>query len=527
MNKPSDQHIALMNRLQEMQKDQQIISSINTALAKVLDKKSIGIILNQSFKDTFLCNEVIVLTTKEGGEFFYSSFTEKNDHHSYSSDIYLDQCIQSSEPVIFYLKNLSEKKTSTPSYFMNAKKMGMHTAVGFCLPSIGDQKNIIFLFYKNFTEFNDRLERILRGVSTQLSITIRNIFFFEKFDALSTSTPDSQKKTEPVGKEEKGNKKGFNGIIGDSEIMQQIYQHITQIASSSSNVIIYGETGTGKELIAQAIHDLSPSARKSMIRINCASIPANLIESELFGHEKGSFTGATEQRKGKFEQANGGTIFLDEIGELPLELQGRLLRVLQEKEVERIGGNKTIKVNARVIAATNRSLEKEVAEGKFRSDLFYRLNVLPIHLPPLRDRKEDIPLLANHFLEKINLKTGKKIKGFSQKVMDSMCKNAWPGNIRELENIIERSIIIAKDNVIREMDLPKIFKAKEANNDFHMKTLHQVEKEHILKIVENCNGRIFGPQGAALILGLPPTTLISKMQKLGIQKEHYVKKNEQ
>ncbi|MCT2409323.1 sigma 54-interacting transcriptional regulator [Chryseobacterium antibioticum] len=525
MNKQSDQNIDLMTRLQEMQKDHLVISSINTAFAKVLDKKHISLVLHQSFKKEFLFNEVVILTAKDHKQqIFYSSFiTEENDTHSDSLDMCFEQCIQSPEPVSFYLKDFSEKKVSIP-YFTRAKKLGMLTAVGFCLPSVGDHKNVIFLLYKNFTEFNGRLERLLGGISTQLSITIRNILFSEKMDAFHISATDPQKEMKPVRKDDRKNKEGFNGIIGDSESIQQIYQQISQVASSPSNVIIYGETGTGKELIALAIHELSSSSHHPMIRINCASIPANLIESELFGHEKGSFTGATEQRKGKFEQANNSTIFLDEIGELPLALQGRLLRVLQEKEIERIGGNKTIKVNVRIIAATNRILEKEVAEGRFRSDLFYRLNVFPIHLPALRDRKDDIPLLAHYFLKKINLKTGKKISGFSQKVIHAMSKNTWPGNIRELENMIERSILTAKDSTIREMDLPKIFEQKTADPPFLSKTLHEVEKEHILKTVEKCNGRIFGPQGAALLLGVPATTLISKMQKLGIQKEHYFNK---
>ncbi|MEY8759019.1 sigma-54 interaction domain-containing protein [Chryseobacterium tongliaoense] len=524
MSKQSDQHTDLINRLQEMQKDQQVISSITMAFAKVLDKKHLDLVLNQSFKNEFLFNDLSILTANNDEQYiFYSSVTSgKNDYYLNSPDIYFEQCMQSSEPVIFYLNDFSEKKT-LPSYFMSAKKLGMHTAIGFCLPPVGNHKNVIFLFYKNSTEFNDRLERILRGVSTQLSITIRNISFSEKLDMPDISVSDSQKDTDPV-KKEKINKKGFNGIIGESEIMQQIYQQITRIAPSQSNVIIYGETGTGKELIAQAIHDLSSLAHRPMIRINCAAIPANLIESELFGHEKGSFTGATAQRKGKFEQADNSTIFLDEIGELPFSLQGRLLRVLQEKQIERIGGNKTIKVNVRIVAATNRVLEKEVAEGRFRLDLYHRLNVFPIHLSALRDRKEDIPLLADYFLEKLNLKTGKKINGFSQKVMNAMSKNPWPGNIRELENTIERSILTAKDNMIRTIDIPKAFNAKDTDQDFQIKTLQQVEKEHILQIVEKCNGRIFGPQGAALLLGLRPTTLISKMQKLGIKKEYYFKK---
>ncbi|KFE99086.1 sigma-54 interaction domain-containing protein [Chryseobacterium luteum] len=527
MNKLSDPNIDLITRLQEMQKEYLVISSITAAFAKVLDKKHFSSVLNQSFKNEFLFNEVIILTAQDNKQqIFYSSMiTEEHDNNNSDSlDIYFGQCIQSPEPVVFYLKDFSERKVSIP-YFTRGKKLGMHMAIGFFLPPVGDHKNVVFLFYKNFTEFNDRLERILRGISTQLSITVRNVSFSERLDVYESQISNPQKEIKNV-KDEERSKEGFNGIIGNSEVIQQIYRQISQVAFSPSNVIIYGETGTGKELIAQAIHELSSSSHHAMIRINCASIPANLIESELFGHEKGSFTGATEQRKGKFEQANGGTVFLDEIGELPLILQGRLLRVLQEKEIERIGGNKTIKVNVRIIAATNRILEKEVAEGRFRSDLFYRLNVFPIHLPALRERKEDIPLLAHYFLEKHHLKTGKKINGFSRKVIHAMCENPWPGNIRELENMVERSILTAKDSIIKEMEFPKGIFPQNKDQEFQIQTLQQVEKEYILKVVEKCNGRISGKHGAAVLLGLPSTTLISKMQKLGIQKGHYFKENE-
>jgi formate hydrogenlyase transcriptional activator len=517
-----DKNSILTKQLQEMQKELSIISSLTNSFSKILDKKDFGLVLNQSFKSEFNFADFLILRFDEinkEDEIFYSTFEMKSTQNQFLRII--QECVNSAEPIVFDLKDFSGNKI----FFSEAKNKGIRSVTAFCLPSIGEHNNVIFLFYKNYTEFNDQLERILKGISTQLSITIRNILFSEKLGIIYPLTPSLQKDIERNNRqEEKGNKEGFNGIIGNSEAMQQIYQQISQIASSSSNIIIYGETGTGKELIAQAIHDLSFSSHRVMVRINCASIPANLIESELFGHEKGSFTGATEQRKGKFELANNSTIFLDEIGELPLQLQGRLLRVLQEKEIERIGGNKTIKVNARVIAATNRILENEVAKGNFRSDLFYRLTVFPIHLPPLRERKEDIPLLANYFLGKLNLKTGKKINGFSQKVMIAMCKNAWPGNIRELQNMIERSFLTTKDGIIKEMDFPKIFNSEAIDQNFQIKTLHQVEKEHILKIIEKCNGRIFGPNGAALLLGVPPTTLISKMQKLGIQKEHYLKK---
>ncbi|MCJ8153020.1 sigma-54 dependent transcriptional regulator [Chryseobacterium sp. SSA4.19] len=520
MSKQADHTAEIMNRLHSMQREQLLISSLHKEFAGVLDKQQFQKTLNQGFKSQFLFDDIVILNkSADKIRIFLSSSVPQSDSFSNTHDIYFEQCLNSAEPILFDLKELPVNKSSTPMYFINAKDTGMRIAAGFSLPMIQDKQNVLFLFYKNHISADAIPERILTAISTQLSVTIRNIMIGEQLDITRDTIREAEQEIIP----QKIELKGFQGIIGESEVMKNIFDQIAQVAPSESNVIIYGETGTGKELIAQAVHNLSVSSRHRMVRINCASIPANLIESELFGYDKGSFTGASEQRRGKFEQAENGTIFLDEIGELPLELQGRLLRVLQEKEIERIGGNKRIKVNARVIAATNRNLEQEVAKGNFRSDLFYRLNVFPIHLPALRDRKEDIPLLADYFLEKHNAKTGKKIKGFSRKIIHKLCEHHWQGNIRELENIIERNIITAKENVIKEIDLPQTAGPQQTGTSFEIKTLQQVEKEYILKVIEKCNGKISGPSGAARLLGLPPTTLISKMQKLGIEKRHYFK----
>ncbi|WP_034762869.1 sigma-54 interaction domain-containing protein [Chryseobacterium gregarium] len=525
MSKQVDHTAELMRRLQDMQREQSVISSLNKAFSLVLDKDRFKMTLNQVFKSELSFDSFVILRNfKNGVEVFLSSSNPQKNIDENTLDTYFEQCLHSAEPLLFDLKAIALNTSSAPSYFLDARNAGMRMAAGFGLPSIQDDQNAIFLFYKNFISADDLPERILTGISTQLSVTVRNIIMGGQLNRTQHLTQETKQETIP----EQPTPQGFQGIIGESEPMQQIYEQISQVAPSGSNVLIYGETGTGKELVAQAIHGLSSSAHQKMIRINCAAIPANLIESELFGHEKGSFTGATEQRLGKFEQANNSTIFLDEIGELPFELQGRLLRVLQEKEIERIGGNNRIKVNVRIVAATNRNLEKEVAEGNFRSDLFYRLNVFPIYLPSLRERKEDIPLLANYFLEKHHLKAGKKIIGFSQKVINEMSRNPWPGNIRELENMVERSILTSKDSIIKEMEFAKgIAPPQNKDWEFQIKTLQQVEKEYILKVVEKCNGRISGKYGAAVLLGLPSTTLISKMQKLGIQKEHYFDKRNQ
>jgi transcriptional regulator with GAF, ATPase, and Fis domain len=299
---------------------------------------------------------------------------------------------------------------------------------------------------------------------------------------------------------------------------------VQQVSPSDSTVLLLGETGTGKELIARAIHNGSPRRNKLMIKVNCAAIPPNLIESELFGHERGSFTGATERRIGKFELAHQGTLFLDEIGEMPLELQVKLLRALQEKEIERVGGRVTIKVDARIIAATNRDLEKFMEEGKFRSDLYYRLNIFPIGLPTLRNRKEDIPALALHFVKQFSKKAGKKINSISNKAMQELTQYNWPGNIRELEHFIERSVLLAAGDSIKEIHLPFLHKNQAGIKnveDTPVKTIDENERDYILKVLKHVKGKISGESGAAELLGIPPSTLHSRMKRLGIRKEHF------
>jgi len=320
------------------------------------------------------------------------------------------------------------------------------------------------------------------------------------------------------------NHASFEGIIGRSHLLLHVFDLINQVAVSDTSVLITGESGTGKERIADVIHALSHRKSKPLIKVNCAALPINLIESELFGHEKGAFTGAFEKRIGKFEQANQGTIFLDEIGEMPLEAQVKLLRVLQQKEIERIGGRAPVKVNIRVIAATNRNLEKEVAEGRFRLDLYYRLNVFPIHLPALAERKQDIPLLVTHFINYYSRKSGRKCSGLSEKALDSLMEYHWPGNIRELENVIERAILMAKGPVIENITLPVYpprNTVKQAD-DSHLKTIFDNERDYIIEILRKCNGRIRGADGAAAILNIPPTTLGSKMKKLGIKRDYVI-----
>jgi DNA-binding NtrC family response regulator len=308
----------------------------------------------------------------------------------------------------------------------------------------------------------------------------------------------------------------FPGIIGKSPEILHVLDEINKVAPFDSAVLITGETGTGKERLVDAIHRLSPRKDKPLIKVNCAAIPAELIESELFGHEKGAFTGAMDRRIGKFELAQGGTIFLDEIGEIPGEIQVRLLRVLQEKEIERVGGAATIRIDVRVVAATNRDLYKEMAEGRFRIDLFYRIHVFPIHIPPLRDRKDDIRPLAEHFLTHFSGKFGRGTKTFSAKALRQLSGYPWPGNIRELEHIIERHVLSSPSETIDHIDLPEASHTRTEQTVPNVKTIEEMEKTHILEVLRKCHGKISGSGGAAEMLQIPPTTLTYKIKKLGI-----------
>jgi two-component system response regulator HydG len=311
----------------------------------------------------------------------------------------------------------------------------------------------------------------------------------------------------------------FGSIIGESENFLEVLKHVKIVAPSETSVLIQGESGTGKELIAKAIHSLSSRNQMPLIVVNCAALPANLIESELFGHEKGAFTDAFEKRIGKFEQADGGTIFLDEIGELPLDLQVKFLRVLQEKEIEPIGGKKK-QINVKVIAATNKNLEEEMSSGRFRIDLYYRLSVFPIFLPALRDRKKDILPLANHFLYYYAQRVNKSIMGFSDITSQAMLSYNWPGNIRELENFVERAVLLTSGKFVTEL-MPAIHSGKRnlLQGDQSLKTMDQNERDHIIKVLESCNWKIYGGGGAAEILNINASTLSSRMKKLGIEKK--------
>jgi formate hydrogenlyase transcriptional activator len=332
--------------------------------------------------------------------------------------------------------------------------------------------------------------------------------------------------------EEGGRERRLEQIIGNSRALQSVLEQIECVASTDSTVLVLGETGTGKELIARAIHNLSLRCGRPFITLNCASIPFDLLESELFGHEKGAFTGAIAQRVGRFETADKGTLFLDEIGDMPLALQPKLLRVLQEQEFERLGSTHTRRVDVRVVAATNQDLAGRVAQKQFRSDLYYRLNVFPIAVPPLRERLEDIPMLVVYFVQKFGQRMSKQISKVPNDAMDALMRYPWPGNIRELQNIIERAVILTDGDVLQIPPLPQHATLNEAGgakmggyaerqvSGSLTGTLEEAERDHVLKALKEANWVVGGTSGAAAHLGLARTTLISKMRKLGISRSH-------
>ena len=360
--------------------------------------------------------------------------------------------------------------------------------------------------------------QLLERLRTSLTLTVDRLMAFDQIKKLSEQL--FLENTYLLEEVKTG--ANFEEIIGESPALLDVFKSIGQVAPTDYTVLILGETGTGKELIARAVHNRSTRKGKALIKVNCTTMPPQLIESELFGHEKGSFTGATEKRIGKFELAHGGTIFLDEIGELPLELQPKLLRVLQEKEIERIGGKALIPCDVRIIAATNRNLQEEIAAGRFRSDLFYRLNVFPIKLPPLRERKEDLIPLANYFLRKISKNLGRRLTGLSADTLEQMYAYHWPGNIRELEHLLERAAIMSATPEVSLVEplvtnllpgAPPVMQPIQG-----VKSYFQAEKDNIMEALKVSNFRIRGKGGAAELLGIKPTTLESKLARLGIQR---------
>ena len=355
----------------------------------------------------------------------------------------------------------------------------------------------------------------LSQIAGQVAIAIDNAFAYRRITELS----DQLKQEKLYLEDEIRSELNFEEIIGNSTVLHHVLRQVGAVAPTNSTVLIQGETGSGKELIARAVHNLSQRKKHPFVKLNCAAIPTGLLESELFGHEKGAFTGAISQRIGRFELASQGTIFLDEISEIPVELQPKLLRVLQEREFERLGSSRTLHTDARLIAATNRDLSAMVEEQKFRSDLFYRLNVFPIYVPPLRERREDIPFLVRHFAQHYARNMTREIDTISAETMNALINYPWPGNIRELQNVIERAVILSKGPVLKVPLTDLKSKTADTNgNQNGVATLEEIERKHILSVLEQTNWVFAGPNGAAAKLGIKRPTLQFRMQKLGISR---------
>ena len=375
---------------------------------------------------------------------------------------------------------------------------------------------VVVLGSTRLDAFRSEDVELINQVAIQLAVAIENRRTAAEIEQLKQRLGEERRYLE-------GETRGeglFPEIVGDSVAHKKVLNQVATVAVSDATVLILGETGTGKELIAHAIHRMSPIKNGPFIKVNCAAIPTGLLESELFGHEKGAFTGAVSRKIGRIELADGGTLFLDEVGEIPIELQPKLLRVLQDQEFERLGSTRTVKVKVRVVAATNRNLAESIARGEFRSDLFYRLNVFPIRLPALRERRDDIPLLIRHFVHKFARRMDRYIETIPKETMKALMEWDWPGNVRELENLVERSVILSEGNALR-VPLSELQAESSSHGEEGARSLDAAERQHIIRVLRETHGVLSGPEGAARRLGLKRTTLQSKMQRLGITRRDY------
>jgi formate hydrogenlyase transcriptional activator len=420
--------------------------------------------------------------------------------------------LQTQQPLI--LSSLAQA-ARWPRYLERIQPLGANSVCILPLTTARQRLGTLVFAAKEEAAYDDADLDFLQRLAKQVAVAFENALAFDCIERLK----EKLEKEKLYLEEEIRTDHNFEEIVGESTALRRVLKQVETVAPTNSTVLIIGETGTGKELIARALHQLSPSRTRTFVKLNCAAIPSGLLESELFGHEKGAFTGAIMQKIGRFELAHEGTLFLDEVGDIPAELQPKLLRVLQEQEFERLGSTKTIRVNVRLVAATNRDLPRMVKDGQFRSDLFYRLNVFPIVLPPLRERAADIPRLVRHLTQKFARRMGRQIETISAEVMDALVAYSWPGNVRELENVIERAVILSPgtDLQIPLGELKAVAVPHPEPSDGEV-TLADAERQHILRVLGETGWVLGGPRGAAARLGVKRTTLQSKMKKLNISR---------
>ncbi len=405
-----------------------------------------------------------------------------------------------------------------PKFSERASQFGIQTVCVLPLTALGRRLGSLAFASKQPAAYANADLSFLQLVANQVAVAAENALAFEQIEALKSKLAKEKTYLE----EEVRSDHNFGDIVGENVALRRVLNEVETVAATGSTVLIRGETGTGKELVARAIHDLSPRRARTFVKLNCSAIPTGLLESELFGHEKGAFTGAVGQKVGRFELAHQGTLFLDEVGDIPSELQPKLLRVLQEQEFERLGGTRTIKVDVRVVAATHRDLAAMVADDRFRSDLYYRLNVFPLTLPPLRDRTDDIPRLVRHFTQRFAQRMGRRVETIPSAAMDALVRYPWPGNIRELQNIIERAVILSPGHSLQvplaDLQTRTSAKAPAAPSVAAPVTLADAEREHIITVLRETDWTVGGAKGAAARLGMKRSTLQWKMKKLDIEK---------
>ena len=508
-----------LKELQQEKERLQLLLDLNNAVVSNLELQELLRAISGSVRRVMKCDAVTVLLPEPGGSHLRAHAVDFPGSKGFLHEGLLAP-IEGSLPGRIFL-------SGQPSTFGQCELQNLQQetnpglAEGFrfgcLLPLVSRNRTLGVIGLGRLEEvaFSQEDVDFLCQVAGQIAIALENAFAYREIADLKDRLAQENLYLE----DEIRSELNFEEIVGTSAALRRVLQQVETVAPTDSTVLIYGETGTGKELIARAIHDRSSRRQNAFVKLNCAAIPTGLLESELFGHERGAFTGAVSQRIGRFELANRGSVFLDEIGEVPLELQPKLLRVLQEREFERLGSGRTLRTDARLIAATNRDLAAMVREQKFRPDLFYRLNVFPVEVPPLRDRPEDIPLLVRHFVEQFSRRMNKTVDTIPSETMSAMALYHWPGNIRELQNLIERAVILSPGPVLK-VPVADLKAAPALAGARQIETLEDGERRHILTALNAANWVVGGPKGAAVLLALKRSTLQARMEKLGIRRPH-------